>query len=289
MLYQDLSAPDWFLEAVNTPYEDFYITIEGCKIHYQHWVSNHQNDGLLFIHGGGAHSHWWDFIAPAFIDRYNVAALDISGMGDSDHREKYSSTQFANEIMGVIDHANLTNTTLIAHSFGGLAALRAALDYPQKLDALIVMDSMIFPPNFSQDTGTRPAPFKSKKVYSDKETAMSKFRLVPPQECNNDFIIKFIAQHSMEEVINGWSWKFDMEFVQKSDMGNLKDEIIELKIPTSVIYGENSMLFMPASVDFMKSIYSKDVPFYCLPNAAHHLFLDQPQECIQLLNKILNT
>ena len=64
------------------------------------------------------------------------------------------------------------------------------------------MDTMIFPHNFSHDTGQRPAPFKPQKVYTSEELALSKFRLVLPQECKNNFIIKFIAKHSMVEVRN---------------------------------------------------------------------------------------
>ncbi|MDB5107162.1 MAG: alpha/beta hydrolase, partial [Candidatus Binatus sp.] len=39
---------------------------------------------LLFIHGGSAHAHWWDFVAPAFIDDFHVLALDLRGHGDSE-------------------------------------------------------------------------------------------------------------------------------------------------------------------------------------------------------------
>jgi len=40
--------------------------------------------GLLLVHGGFAHAHWWDFPSLLFFtDRYCVAAIDLSGMGDS--------------------------------------------------------------------------------------------------------------------------------------------------------------------------------------------------------------
>ena len=38
---------------------------------------------LLFLHGGSAHAHWWDFVAPAFTGRFHVMALDQRGHGDS--------------------------------------------------------------------------------------------------------------------------------------------------------------------------------------------------------------
>ena len=43
--------------------------------------------GLLLVHGNAAHAYWWSFIAPLLARDYNVAAMDLSGMGDSGWRE----------------------------------------------------------------------------------------------------------------------------------------------------------------------------------------------------------
>ncbi|MBV1872605.1 MAG: alpha/beta hydrolase, partial [Gammaproteobacteria bacterium] len=101
--YQDSTAPEWFIKAVNTPYADKYIDVDGSKIHYQHWRNEGEKQGLLLVHGGGAHSHWWDFIAPSFLEEFNVAAIDISGMGDSEHRSQYTLDLFAKEIISVCE------------------------------------------------------------------------------------------------------------------------------------------------------------------------------------------
>src|SRR6202050_1049754 len=39
---------------------------------------------LLFLHGGSAHAHWWDFVAPAFAGDFHALALDQRGHGESD-------------------------------------------------------------------------------------------------------------------------------------------------------------------------------------------------------------
>src|ERR1043166_1204269 len=74
----DHSPPDWFKQAIKLEPEDRFIKVDGCRIHYLLW--GHRNKpGLLFIHGGFAHAHWWDFIAPLFAEDYFVAAIDLSG------------------------------------------------------------------------------------------------------------------------------------------------------------------------------------------------------------------
>ena len=50
MKYEDSNAPAWFIQAVNTPYQDKFIEVEGCKIHYQHWDNEGKNpDYSLFM------------------------------------------------------------------------------------------------------------------------------------------------------------------------------------------------------------------------------------------------
>lgn len=286
--YHDSLAPAWFIQAVNTPYDDKFLTVQGCKIHYQQWVYQKGRPGLLFVHGGGAHSHWWDFIAPSFIDDFNVVAIDISGMGDSEHRARYRLDLFAEEIISVCEDAGLGSDTIIAaHSFGGLGTLQAALNYPERLKGIVVVDSAIFPPDFQGTNDMKGTPFKSKKVYTDLETGLTRFRLVPPQTCENDYILRYIARTSIGAVDGGWSWKFDMEFLQKTEMNDLSKHVKNIQIKTSVVYGEKSMLFLPPMMDFMRSVYHPEVPFIMLPDAQHHLFLDKPLEFIALLKNTL--
>ena len=78
-------GPDWFKRAVSTPREDRVVEVAGCPIHYLRWGDT-AKPGVLLVSGSGAHAHWWDFIAPYFTDHNCVAAIDLSGMGDSGHR-----------------------------------------------------------------------------------------------------------------------------------------------------------------------------------------------------------
>ena len=100
-------APGWFAKALETPYEEGAITVDGARIHYLQWGGVSDKPGIVLVHGNGAHAHWWTFIAPFLLEHYRVVALDLSGMGDSDHRERYSPEGFAAEVVGVMDAAGV--------------------------------------------------------------------------------------------------------------------------------------------------------------------------------------
>ena len=78
-------APRWFRDAINTPYDEDVVEVDGCPIHYLRW-GDRERPGLVLVHGGAAHAHWWSFVAPQLTNNYHVVALDLSGHGDSGRR-----------------------------------------------------------------------------------------------------------------------------------------------------------------------------------------------------------
>src|SRR6266481_3414300 len=114
-------APDWFRWAISHPGQSRFVMAAGCRIHYLLWPRAPGRPGargLLFVHGGGAHSHWWSYIAPYFTRDFRVAAIDLSGMGDSGWRAHYNSELRAEEIRAVMAAAQLGERPfVIGHSF----------------------------------------------------------------------------------------------------------------------------------------------------------------------------
>ena len=93
-------APDWFRRALAVPFTDERVEVDGAGIHYLAWGQPGRR-GLVFVHGGGAHAHWWTHVAATFADDFRVLALDLSGHGDSQHRAGYDPEQWTDEVMAV--------------------------------------------------------------------------------------------------------------------------------------------------------------------------------------------
>ena len=108
--------PAWFNWAISNAPSSHFVSVKDCQIHYLLWddASDTKKSGsILFVHGGAAHSHWWSFLAPFFLKSYKVAALDLSGMGDSGRRQEYNAGLRAEEIYSVIEDANLGRSTYV--------------------------------------------------------------------------------------------------------------------------------------------------------------------------------
>ena len=128
-------APHWFRAAVEATCEDRRVDVEGCPIHYLRWGGTGR-PGLVFVHGGAAHAHWWSFIAPLLADDHAVAAIDLSGHGDSGRRDTYPREIWAREALAVADDAGFAGKPIfVGHSMGGFVCITAAADHGERLAA----------------------------------------------------------------------------------------------------------------------------------------------------------
>ena len=279
-------TPDWFWAAVEDTPDATSIEVEDCDINYLTW-SQTGTPGLLFVHGHNAHAHWWDFIAPAFKADHQTVALDMSGMGDSDHRDAYSNDTYAQEIIAVADAAKLPpDSILIAHSFGGLQAIRTMAQYPDRFKGLILVDSGVRHPDDIKEREPQLERLGRAKVYPEREIAIARFRLQPPQTCDNQYLVDHIARNSVE-YDEGWVWKFDEELNSRMTMnGDLESDLKAIKGKLALIYGENSESFKATSAAYMQELMP-DMTLVELKAAQHHLFLDQPLAFIDEVKKIL--
>jgi len=280
--------PDWFEKAIATPSEDRVVEVEGCPIHYQLW-GNPSDPCIVFIHGFSAHSHWWDFIAPLVVEQqYCVAAMDFSGAGNSGHRESYTQELYAEEVLGVAADAEFNKPFyIVGHSFGGGITVKTAALYEDKIAGIILVDSKVIKLP-GHESGRRTIGALPVAVYPDKETAIKRFRIIPPQPVVNEYIVNYIASHSSKPVEGGVVWKADPKLLGRFKSGDLTDDLIGLKCKVGIIYGARSSTFSDELKEYMAYILPKETPFKSIPDAFHHVFLDNPLEFVTELTHMLN-
>ena len=283
-----MNNQEWFNESLlSTPTENF-VEVEGAKIHYLTWGDT-KNSGLFFIHGFSANAHWWDFIAPAFIEDYCVVAIDLSGSGDSDHREIYSQEMYANEIKAVCDDMGWESADFIAHSMGGSISLNATSIYPEIFKSLYLLDSIvILPPDKVRNYSSNRSMIRADFIYEDEASAIESFRLIPPQPCRNEFLLNHIAINSYKQTEEGWLLKSDGKMMKTYQSKDLTETLMAIQCPIYIVYGLMSQIFTQEILDY--TVYVGNIPperVIGVPGTMHHLFVDDPLIVIEELKKLL--
>jgi pimeloyl-ACP methyl ester carboxylesterase len=109
---------------------------------------------VLLLHGLGASTYTWRHVAPRLAARNRVIALDLRGFGRSDKPfdQYYAPADHAAVVRAFIKARQLSQVTLVGHSYGGMLALMLALDRrlePHRIARLVVMNAPAFPQPFS--------------------------------------------------------------------------------------------------------------------------------------------
>ena len=282
-------APEWFLKAIETPYETGETDVNGAAIKWQRW-GDPSKPGLLFVHGNGAHAHWWDFIAPYFMNDYHCVAFSFSGMGDSGWRDKYVLEEYPQEIIAIAEATGLFDhdekPILAAHSFGGFIARLTLPEHGDKFKHAVIIDSYI--PLPGEDVFGPPPRQNRNRIYPDLATALGRFRLAPPQNCENHFILDYIARWSLKKVDDGYTWRFDPNIWGRHSHEHDQAELLRnMNCKATFLNGQQSLLVSEKLTPFIHEHAGKDTPVIFVPHAQHHIWLDQPIGFISAMRSIL--
>jgi pimeloyl-ACP methyl ester carboxylesterase len=289
-LIEDISnAPDWFFDAIKIEPQECEIKNVKGNLSYSKWQCESKSKNLLIlIHGTGAHKKWWYPIAPQFTKNTSVIAVDLPGMGDSGFREKYSIKDFGQCIISIIEKEKsdmlIDNVSIVGHSLGGQVAGYVASEEKELVSNLIMIDTFIRPPDWDPEQH-EGGPLRMIKYYPNKTTILKRFRLLPEQECLNDWFVRYISEHSVRKTNEGWRWKFDDSMF--NSLERLFGYQFSFGCPALFIHGANSLLMSGNILGNIKNMYSDIMEFEEIPGAAHHVPLDKPLEIIDIINKRL--
>lgn len=285
-------APAWFNDVLAVDHVDGETVVEGASIRWRRW-GDVAKPGMVFVHGGVAHLGWWDFIAPFFVDRYCAVALSLSGMGGSDERESYTLTQYADEVMAVAKAAGLAPKPIyVGHSFGGFVGVQAAHRHGTDLAGAVIIDSPI---RAKQERPTQPPRRRGGRVYGSEAEILARFRLLPDQDCENLFLIDHIARGALRRAPDGeggegWSWRHDPDLWPKMVYPDAAPGAVaaELGCPVAFLRGARSGLMSDEIWAGMRVLFPEGSPMIDVPDADHHVLLDQPLALVSALNGLLS-
>ena len=284
-------TPKWFLDALAQKPDIKSVKIKGSKISYNCWGEKNK-PGLIFVHGGMAHADWWNFITPYFLKTHRVIAMNLGGMGDSEWRKEYSTETWGLEIEGVCKKEKLKKPIIIGHSLGGMCGVYAASIMKKNLYGLVIVDTAILPPS------DKPPKFdfkiRANKIYKSLKEIKSRFRLVPGQIDALGYIMDYIAEKSIKKNKGGWTWKFDPNYMKIFNSESFlerqtvyRNKLKGLKCRVAILRGEKSVIFPGSSAKYMHELMDKKSPIINVPEAHHHIMVDQPMALISALRSLI--
>lgn len=259
-----------------------YLQSDGVRIHFLDWGGDPARHTFVLLHGGSAHAHWWDYVAPQLTECGHVAALDFRGHGRSEWTRpaRYGPVGYLQDLRSLIEHLG-GRAIVVGHSMGGAVALWAAVTYPELLEALVIVDAPNGPPPMLRRLmwrWRRKAQGGKRPELRTKDDIVKKFRLSPPGTYLTRQQLARLALLGAEQLPSGnWAFRVDTETRAWRRAGGRmgKVRLKQITLPTLILRGSQSGLVGERHAQMMHRKI-RGSRYREIPRAYHHVPLDNP-------------
>ncbi len=242
---------------------------------------------LCFLHGGAAHAHWFDRITPSFADRFHVIALDQRGHGESAWAEPpaYGTADFTGDLLELMDGLGVERMTVIGHSMGGHNAMTFSAWHPERVSALVIIDSRpAIPPERLQFMHARGR--RMPRAHPSEDAAIQAFRLLPRETVADPAFLAHLARAGLTRRNGGWGWRFDPATHGNRAPVDAWPLLRGITAPTLIVRGGLSPVLTPEMAERLRASIPRSM-LVTIPGAYHHLTLDRPAEFTAALAEFL--
>jgi 3-oxoadipate enol-lactonase len=244
------------------------IENRGAKIY---WDEHGRGEPVLLIMGLGWSSNMWHRTRPVLAASYHTIAFDNRGAGRSDVSPgPYTIALLASDAAAVLDAAGVERAHILGASMGGMIAQEFALQYPDRVQSLILGCTAAGGPRAVQaDADAIQLLFRRDSNPEERAKAAVPFIYdsgTPRERIDQDLAVLSEwypnAEGYTAQLQGILAWEAD------SRLGNIKT-------PTLVIHGENDRL-VPAANGRLIAERIPGARLIMLPHASHIFMTDQP-------------
>jgi len=286
-----MNGEDTSIETLpDYPFAPHWLEIGTERMHY---VDEGHGDPVLLLHGEPTSSFLWRKIIPQLPGR--VVAPDLIGFGRSDKPEDvgwYSYDRHVDSVARLVQELDLTGLTLVVHDWGGPIGLRVAVEHPERVDRLVLLNTGI-------GGGSAPSErwLRFREVVRELGGALDIGRLVEAgtaQGLDDDVRAAYDAPFPTPESKAGALAFPEMvptepEHPNTAPMNKVRDALRKWDKPALVVWGAEDTILPDGIARAMVELIPGARGPVLLDGASHFLQEDRPDEVADAIREFLRS
>jgi len=243
---------------------------------------------ILLIHGlFGSAVNWHTIVgrlhALLGADR-RLIVPDLRNHGQSPHDPILSYEAMAEDLIGLLDQLGIARAALVGHSLGGKVAMWLALNRPERVAALAVVDiaPVTYPARFGREIAALQK--LDLRTLDSRRDADTRLVAAIPGAMMRGFLLQ-----NLRKTEAGWGWRFNLAALPGAMAGlgtfpNAQGR--QFPGPTAFIHGGNSDYVTAAQLPLIRTLFPH-AELIAIPGAGHWVHADQPEACARALADVL--
>jgi len=257
------------------------ILLDAGIVHYEVFG---RGKPILLLHGWLGSWRYWMPTMESLSDMFRTYALDFWGFGDTDQPgDRYSIDDYVRQLGDFLDGLGISSISLVGHALGGVVALRAALDFPQRVDKLVLVDTPIHGDSLAASVKLARNPFSRLVVGSRTMVGLWMRSL---KKSSADWAQMY------DEIVEDTT-RLDENAVQESVENmltlDMRPDLQKLYTHTLVIHGEKDEFVNPDQTQLFNGETVATAQVVILQGCRHFPFLDEPSKFNRLLKDFLGS
>jgi pimeloyl-ACP methyl ester carboxylesterase len=258
-----------------------FMQVNGASLYYIAKGDN-ENPAVIFIHGfGGSSFTWRDNLQAIAEAGFYVVALDLPPFGLSDKSATigYSRRDLAAYVAGLMDNLDIETASVLGHSMGATVASYFAVNYPERLEKLILVDGGIIENREPSNSGNSPLAFL-RTIDLNSPLAAEILRVSLRPDTFEDIMQSAYYDPSLisDEMVAGYARPLQIEewpygfigFLQTEQTQTLRlqDLAEQIEVPILIIWGEGDS-WIPIEQGQAMAAVLDEAGFISYPNVGH--------------------
>ena len=253
------------------PFQRHMVNVDGLRLSI---LEAGTGDPIIFVHGVVTTSNIFPKYVGAYSPEFRGVAVDLRGYGDSEKPPTgYSIPQFSNDLIKLADVLQIKQAVWVGVSMGGMILQRLALDYPERVRALVLVSTTDGAMILDKDIPTIGAPRDYQEV--SKNMIVESF---PPGT-------KAKTYQPLLDRIPTWNGTVIREALTSMSQFNVHGQLTRISVPTLIMVGAKDDVATPAIAKGIQAQIpgAKLVEF----NTGHFMMAEDPDRFRTVLEDFL--
>jgi esterase len=256
----------------------------ALDLNYRELASESSKRALMMLHGLFGSASNMQIVGRQIATQRPVILPDLRNHGRSPHADDVSYQAMAEDILRLMDKLGCEHTDLLGHSMGGKVAMWLAINYPDRVNHLIVAD-------------ISPVTYANRFVQIISAMQKVDLEKLGDRQQADECLAEYLSDASLRGYLlqnlvrddDQWSWRINLGQLASNIecIMEFPETSAEFAKPVLFIKGESSDYISPAYEDALYRLFPL-AEIQVVKNAAHWIYAEQPQTFTHMVTEFLS-